>query len=284
MPERLHIRDALAQARAAGVQRLDAQWLLGHLLQQPRAWLLAHDDEALPSAAATAWPALLARRAAGEPLAYVVGEREFCGLRLAVSPAVLVPRPETELLVEWAQACWATAPAPTVIDLGTGSGAVALALKHRLPAAQVLATDASPAALAVASANANALGLAVDFTTGHWWQAAAGARFGLAVSNPPYIAAEDLHLAALGHEPQLALTPGGDGLDALRQIIAGAPSHLLSGAWLLLEHGHDQADAVQALLLTTGFEAVQTRLDLAGQPRCTGARWPSENLCRPELG
>lgn len=284
MPERLRIREALAQARAAGVERLDAQWLLGHLLQQPRAWLLTHDDDAMPPAAAAAWPALLARRAAGEPLAYVAGECEFCGLRLAVSPAVLVPRPETEGLVEWAEVCWAAAPAPTVIDLGTGSGAVALALKHRQPRAQVLATDVSVAALAVAGANAQALGLALDLALGDWWQAAAGARFGLAVSNPPYIAAGDPHLPALGHEPPLALTPGGDGLDALRQIIQGAPRHLLPGAWLLLEHGHDQADAVQALLHAAGFVAIQTRMDLAGQPRCTGARWPSEKLCRPGPG
>ncbi|MDO9093057.1 MAG: peptide chain release factor N(5)-glutamine methyltransferase [Rubrivivax sp.] len=282
MPEPLCIRDALDQARQAGVVRLDAQWLLGHLLQRPRAWLLAHDDEPLPASALTAWPTLLARRAGGEPLAYVLGEREFCGLRLVVSPAVLVPRPETELLVEWAQACWATAPAPSVIDLGTGSGAVALALKHRQPEARVLATDASAEALAVATANARALRVEVEFALGDWWHAAGDSCFGLALSNPPYIQAGDPHLAALRHEPLQALTPGGDGLDALRLIIAGAPRHLLPGAWLLLEHGHDQAGAVRTLLSAAGFQGMQTRADLAGQPRCTGAHLPIENLCRPE--
>jgi release factor glutamine methyltransferase len=272
----VNIADALRQARAAGVERLDAQWLLEHLLGRPRAWLLAHDDEPLPAEAATAWPALLARRAAGEPLAYVVGEREFCGLRLVVSPAVLVPRPETELLVRWALELLPTAPAPApaVVDLGTGSGAVALALKAAQPSAEVWATDTSPAALAVAQGNARRLGLAVNFAHGDWWQAVGGRTFGLAVSNPPYIAAGDPHLAALGHEPTLALTPGGDGLDSIRQLVGQAPAHLLPGAWLLLEHGHDQADAVAALFAGHGFERAQTRRDLAGLPRCTGARWP----------
>ncbi len=281
MPDTLTVAGALAQARAAGVDRLDAQWLLQHLLQQPRSWLLAHDDHALPASAAAAWPALLARRAAGEPLAYVVGEHEFCGLTLAVSPHVLVPRPETEELVRWALACAPGAPEATAIDLGTGSGAVALALKQQWPAAHITATDASAPALAQAEANARRLGLDLTFAAGDWWQAVPGQRFGLAVSNPPYIAAGDPHLAALQHEPQQALTPGGDGLDALRHIIAGAPPHLLPGAWLLLEHGHDQAAAVRALLLQHGFEQAQTRHDLADLPRCTGACWPGVKPYRP---
>lgn len=271
----MNIAEALRQARAAGVERLDAQWLLEHLLDRPRAWLLAHDDEPLPADAAAAWPALLARRAGGEPLAYVVGERQFCGLRLAVSPAVLVPRPETELLVRWALELLPAAPAPTVVDLGTGSGAIALALKAARPLAGVWATDTSPAALAVAQGNASRLGLALNFARGDWWQAVGGRTFGLAVSNPPYIAAGDPHLAALGHEPALALSPGGDGLDSIRQLIEQAPAHLLPGAWLLLEHGHDQADAVAALFAGHGFGLAQTRRDLADLPRCTGARWPS---------
>ena len=268
------IRDALAQARQAGVDRLDAQWLLGHVLRRDRAWLLAHDDEALPHAATAAWPTLLARRAAGEPLAYVTGERAFCGLTLQVSPAVLVPRPETELLVAGALACLGSAPSLDVIDLGTGSGAIALAVAHARPDARLLATDANVEALAIASANAQQLALRVRFAQGHWWAAAGGGRFGLALSNPPYIAERDPHLAALAHEPRTALTSGGDGLDALRQIIASAPAHLLPGAWLLLEHGHDQADAVRTLLLGTGFGPPQTRADLAGLPRCSGAMWP----------
>lgn len=280
MPELLLVRDALEQARRAGVERLDAQWLLGHLLQRPRSWLLAHDDSVLPAAAAAAWPLLLQRRAAGEPLAYVVGESEFCGLKLEVSPAVLVPRPETEGLVRWALECAAGAPAPTVVDLGTGSGAVALALKQRWAGAQVTATDASAAALEVACRNGQRLGLAIDWRLGDWWQAVAGTRFGMALSNPPYIAEGDAHLAALRHEPRQALTSGGEGLDALRQIIAGAPAHLLPGAWLLVEHGHDQGHAVRALFAQHGFADARTRDDLAGLPRCSGARWPGVNQYR----
>lgn len=271
----LRIAEALAQARARGVERLDAQWILCQLLAQPRSWLLAHDQESLPAAALAAWPALLARRAAGEPLAYVLGEREFCGLALQVSPAVLVPRPETELLVDWALTCLDTAPSQNVIDLGTGSGAVALAIRQARPEARVLATDASAEALALARGNAQRLGLELGFALGDWWAASPpGARFGLAVCNPPYIAVDDPHLVALQHEPLAALTPGGDGLAALAAVIHEAPPHLLPGAWLLLEHGHDQAGAVQTLLQAVGFEACSTRADLAGLPRCTGGRLP----------
>lgn len=268
----MSVGQALAQARVSGVERLDAQWILCHLLKQTRAWLLAHDQEWLPPAAAKAWPELLARRAGGEPLAYVLGEREFCGLSLQVSPAVLVPRPETELLVDWALACLDQAPSQDVIDLGTGSGAVALAIRHARPQAQVLATDASAEALRMARLNAGRLGLEVKFAPGDWWAAAGSGRFGLAVSNPPYVAAADPHLAALRHEPPCALVAGAEGLDALVPLIRHAPPHLLPGAWLLLEHGHDQARAVQVLLMAAGFEAVSTRLDLAGLPRCTGGR------------
>lgn len=276
MPEQvLRVGQALAQAQASGVARLDAQWILCHLLKQARPWLLAHDQDLLPSAAAATWPEMLARRAGGEPLAYVLGEREFCGLNLHVSPAVLVPRPETELLVDWALECLDAAPTPDVIDLGTGSGAVALAIRHARPHAHILATDASAEALRVAQQNARRLGLDVTFAQGDWWAAAAGQRFGLAVSNPPYIAEGDPHLAALRHEPQGALTAGADGLGALVPLIRNAPLHLLPGAWLLLEHGHDQADTVQALLQAAGFESVSTRSDLAGLPRCTGGRWPA---------
>ncbi len=273
----MRIREALAQARAAGVARLDAQWLLCHLLSRPRTWLLAHDDDALPAAALSAWPALLARRAGGEPLAYVTGEREFCSLVLQVTPAVLVPRPETEVLVRWALECMQTAPAPTAIDLGTGSGAIALALLRARPDIHLLATDASADALAVARTNAQRHALPLRLSQGDWWAAAGSARFGLAVSNPPYIAAGDPHLAALAHEPPLALSSGADGLDALRLLIHGAPGHLLPGAWLLLEHGHDQAHAVQSLLRSCGFGLPQTRHDLADLPRCTGAAWPAAN-------
>ena len=210
-------------------------------------------------------------------LAYVLGEHEFCGLALQVTPAVLVPRPETELLVQWALECLGDAPAPTVIDLGTGSGAIALAILHARPDIDMLATDASADALAVAQANALKHELPLRLAQGDWWSAAGGARYGLAVSNPPYIAEGDPYLAALAHEPLLALTSGQNGLDALRQLIISAPDHLLPGAWLLLEHGHDQAGAVQALLRDCGFGTPQTRHDLAGLPRCTGAPWQPAN-------
>jgi release factor glutamine methyltransferase len=272
----MRIEEALLLARQAGVARLDAQLLLSHLLQRPRAWLLAHDEQALDEGQAQALQALLIRRAAGEPLAYLVGETEFCGLRLAVSPAVLVPRPETEGLVEWALECLAQSPSPDAIDLGTGSGAIALAVKHARPDVTVCGTDASAPALAQARANAARLQLEIGLFAGDWWGAVAGRRFGLALSNPPYIAAADPHLAALTHEPQCALTSGADGMDALRRIVAGAPAHLLPGAWLLLEHGHDQAGPVQALLRQAGFPTPETRVDLARLPRCTGAAWWGE--------
>ena len=270
----MQIAQALTEARSQGVARLDAQLLLAHLLRRGREWVIAHDEAGLTPAQAAVWQALLARRAAGEPLAYLVGEREFHGLALQVSSAVLVPRPETELLVDWALERLPGASSATVIDLGTGSGAVALAIKHRSPATAVTATDLSAAALAVAKANAARHGLVIEFVLGDWWGAVAGRRFGLAVANPPYIAGDDAHLVALRHEPRGALTPGGDGLAALRRLIDEAPTHLQSGAWLLLEHGHDQADAVQALLHQRGFGAPETRHDLAGLARCTGAQWP----------
>lgn len=276
----LSVREALRQAQQAGVDRLDAQLLLGHLLTRSRAWLLAHDDQLLPPAAQAAWPAALARRAQGEPLAYVVGEQEFCGLALSVDANVLVPRPETEILVGWALECWPTSPSPSVVDLGTGCGAVALSIKQQQPAAQVTAADLSWKALGVAQVNAKRHHLDVHWAPGHWWAAVGDQRFGLAVSNPPYIAQGDVHLAALSHEPQLALTSGHDGLDALRQIIDGAPDHLLPGAWLLLEHGHDQDEAIRKLLTRRGFDSPQTRHDLANLPRCTGARWPGEDSYR----
>ena len=270
----MHIAQALAAARALGVARLDVQLLLSKALQRPRAWLLAHDETTLSADQAAALQALLARRAAGEPLAYLIGEHEFCGLLLQVTPEVLVPRPETEVLVEWALQCLAGAPAATVVDLGTGSGAIALALKCAARHASVAASDASAAALQVACANAQGHQLDIEFRCGDWWVPWSDRRFGLAVCNPPYIAGNDPHLAALRHEPRAALTPEGDGLAALRALIAAAPGHLLAGGWLLLEHGHDQASAVQQLLSERGFAAPRTRADLAGLPRCTGAAWP----------
>ncbi len=271
----MKLREALAAARARGVERLDAQLLLVHLLQRPRAWLLAHDDDELPSGLTAEWHGMLERRAAGVPLAYVIGEAEFRGMRLAVSPAVLIPRPETELLVEWALELLPADAAADVVDLGTGSGAIALALARERPRARITATDASAAALELARANGARHAPQVGFEAGDWWAPMADRRFALVVSNPPYVAGADPHLTALQHEPRGALTPEGDGLAALARIVHGAPPHLLPGAWLLLEHGHDQGDAVRTMLADCGFEAASTRADLAGLPRCSGARWPS---------
>lgn len=272
------ISQALQAAQAQGLDRLDAQLLMGHVLGRARAWLIAHDGDPLPHAQAQSFAGLCARRAAGEPLAYLVGEREFHGLTLQVSPAVLVPRPDTETLVDWALEVLAghlaDRPAPSVVDLGTGSGAIALAVAHRHPATHVEAVDTSLAALEVARANGQRLGLPVVWHLGSWFEPLAGRRFDLVLSNPPYIAADDPHLAALRHEPTQALTPGGDGLDSLRWLAAEAPAHLQPGGWLLLEHGWDQADPVAAMLRDAGFVAVSHRRDLGGHRRCTGARWP----------
>lgn len=277
----MHIAQAQAQAHDLGVDRLDAQLLLAHVLQQSRAWLIAHDEYRLGDTERQVYLSALDRRRAGEPLAYLIGEREFYGLLLEVGPDVLVPRPETEGLVDWALECLANgpknAPTPGVVDLGTGSGAIALAVARHAPQAAVAATDASAAALAVARRNAARHGLAVEWLHGDWWAPLAGRQFFLAVANPPYVAGGDPHLLTLRHEPRGALTPGGDGLAALRRIIDGAPPHLLPGAWLLLEHGLDQAVAVQALMRRRGFSAAVTRADLAGLPRCTGAAWPPQS-------
>jgi release factor glutamine methyltransferase len=264
----------LEAARSAAVDRLDAQLLLAAVLERPRTWLLAHDDVCLPAEAEIRWRALLARRAAGEPLAYLLGEKEFHGLALEVSPAVLVPRPDTETLVEWALELLPAAAAATVVDLGTGSGAIALALARSRPLVRVTAVDASESALAVARRNGQRHGLAVRWLAGDWFAGLAGERFGLIVSNPPYIVEGDPHLAALRHEPIEALTSGADGLNALRRIITAAPMHLEPGGWLLLEHGHDQAEAVCALLARAGLSDPRTRRDLAGLPRCSGAQMP----------
>jgi len=273
----LDVAAALREARAAGVERLDATLLLARMLDRPRSWLIAHDDAPLDTAQAAGWRDALARRAAGEPLAYIVGEKEFHGLRLRVDRRVLVPRPETELLVDWALELLggplAASPEPRVIDLGTGSGAIAIAVKKRCPRAAVVATDASEGALALAADNARACGTLIEFRAGSWWNAVEpAAGFDLVLSNPPYIAAGDPHLAALADEPALALTPGGDGLGALAEIVAGATQRLAPGGWLLLEHGYDQAEAVRGMLAGHGFATPETRADLAGQPRCSGAR------------
>ena len=243
--------------------------------QTDRAWLITHDDDLLTAAQTTAFTALCQRRAAGEPLAYLVGSKAFFGLDLLVDPRVLVPRPDTETLVEWALTLTATQSA---LDMGTGSGAIALALKSERPAWQITALDASPDALEVARKNAKRLNLNVNFLQSSWFDAlgnSANTTFDLIVSNPPYIVEGDAHMAVLAHEPKQALTSGADGLDDIRHIIAQAPEYLKSGGWLLLEHGYDQAPAVRDLLIQRGFKKVQSRLDLAGIERCSGGLAPA---------
>jgi release factor glutamine methyltransferase len=271
------LAQALARAATLGLDRLDAQILLLHSLgrgRHERAWLLAHDDETLPDAVASRFDALCQRRRAGEPVAYLVGEKEFHGLPLAVDARVLVPRPDTEVLVDWALAVLEGRSAPRVLDLGTGSGAIALAIQHRRTDARVEAVDRSADAVAVARANAQRLGLAVTFRQASWLDGASDG-YDLIVSNPPYIAEADPHLPALAHEPRSALVAGADGLDDLRHLATRAPAHLRAGGWLLLEHGWDQAPAVQALLARAGLAGVETRPDLAGIGRCTGGSRPA---------
>lgn len=270
----------LAHGRELGVDRLDAQQLVAHALYRSRSWVLAHDDHEVAPAQASAAVLLLQRRAGGEPFAYLVGEREFHGLPLRVTPHVLIPRPDTEVLVDWALELLAGPLAdvgtPEVLDLGTGSGAIALAVKHACARARVSALDTSAPALELARANAARLGLEVSFLPSDWWRAVRGCRYDLALSNPPYIRADDPHLAGLSHEPLAALTPGTDGLRAIHELADGALEHLKPDGWLLIEHGHDQGHEVRQRLLEAGLEHVSTRLDIEGRDRCTGGRAPGE--------
>lgn len=270
----LSVAQALQQARTLGVDRLDAHLLLSALLKQPRSWLLAHDQDRLSAEVLATYLALLQRRADGEPLAYLLGDKEFFGLRLRVTPDTLIPRPDTETLVTWALELAPVDQPLRIVDLGTGSGAIALALAHARPRADITAVDASEGALRVALANAQSLNLKVRGLLGSWFTPLAGEHFDLIVSNPPYIAEGDPHMPALRFEPKSALTSGPDGLNDIRQIVAQAPAHLRPGGWLLLEHGYDQAEAVTQLLHAQGFSEVSTRFDLGGNARCTGGHKP----------
>jgi release factor glutamine methyltransferase len=276
------VTDPITVRRAletSGLVAVDARVLLGHVLGKDRAWLAAHATETIPAAQADEFFALAKRRRDGEPVAYLTGTREFWGLAIAVSPAVLIPRPETETLVEMALA-WLPADRETrVLDLGTGSGAIALAIAHERPRTLVLATDISDAALSLARDNARRLQIAnIEFARSDWFAALPskfqGTRFDLIVSNPPYVEAGDAHLSTgdLQHEPAVALSPGDDGLLAIRRIVAGAPEHLVAGGALIVEHGYDQEDAVRALFTEAGFTDVTSARDLAGIPRVVGGR------------
>ena len=272
------VRETLAGLQHSGLGRIDAQMLLLLALQHSphdRAWLMAHDGDALAADAAERLQALVLRRQRGEPMAYLRGDQEFFGLTLQVDARVLVPSPDTETLVNWAlQKVDVANNAVRVLDLGTGSGAIALAIAAQRPMASISATDASEDALAVAHSNAQRLGLPVQFHAGSWLDAVPGQRFDLIVSNPPYIADADPHLDALTHEPLSALKAGADGLDDIKSIIMNAANALVPGGWLLIEHGFDQAAKVRSLLQAAGFEQVSSRTDLAAIERCSGGQWP----------
>jgi release factor glutamine methyltransferase len=270
--QRLRI-SAAAQGPGA-TPDLDAELLLVHILGTSRARLRSHPEEAASAAQSKRYTELIERRATGEPLAYVIGRRDFWSLRLTVTPAVLVPRPETELLVERAFAL-RHEEFGRVVDLGTGSGAIALTLASERPIWQVVATDVSEEALAIARSNAESLDLKrVQFLQGSWFEPLVGRTFDLIVSNPPYVAEDDpaMNDPALRHEPRGALTPGGDGMASLRAIIAAAPDYLERDGWLLLEHGSDQAAEVTRELVARGLRHVRSHRDLAGHERMTEAQ------------
>jgi len=254
--------------------RLEAQILASRALGVNRTWLIAHDQDVLTPVQVEAVETLITRRAQGEPVAYILGEKEFYGRMFKVTPDVLIPRPETELLVELALARIAPDQATHILDLGTGSGCIAITLELERPLARVTAVDRSVDALGIARRNAELLDAPVEFLTSDWFAALAGRRFDLIVSNPPYIAEADPHLARadVRFEPSAALAAGLDGLDDLRHLIRGARAHLQSGGTLLLEHGYDQADAVQSLLCESGFEFIQSWADLSGILRVSGGR------------
>lgn len=267
-------RDSQALSLAIGLSpreaRLEAQILLCHALGVSRAYLVAHDSDQLTEAQQVAHADLLARRLAGEPVAYILGMREFYGREFHATPAVLIPRPETELLVDLAlDRIFEDRPC-AVLDLGTGSGAIAVTLARQRPLARVTAVDQSAGALAVARDNAQRLGAtSLRFVHGDWFSALEGEDFDLVVSNPPYIAAADPHLqhGDLRFEPLSALASGADGLDAIRAIVAAAPAHLKPGGWLLFEHGYDQGERCRELLARHGLSRIETIPDLAGMPR-----------------
>jgi release factor glutamine methyltransferase len=274
------IADALRWATSAGIDRLDGQLLLLHAVGRPnhdRSWLVTHDDQRLQAPEVGTFETLVARRLAGEPLAYIIGVKEFFGLSFGVSNAVLIPRPDTETVVQWAlqtiNALETDASTPHILDLGTGSGAIALAIKSQAPQCVVTAIDASATALAQAARNGQQLGLDVTWRQSDWFASVDHLLFDVIVSNPPYIAANDPHLRDLRHEPLSALASGADGLDDLRHIIAHSGPYLREGGWLLLEHGYDQAKPVAELLKAAGFKAIGHQTDLGGVTRCTGGRW-----------
>lgn len=257
------------------IDAVDARVLLRHVLQCPASRLVAYPESRLVAAQWTAFSQLVERRAVGEPVAYLTGERGFYGYDFVVTPAVLIPRPDTELLVELALAHFGDKPGVRLLELGTGSGAVALALALELQSPEVTAVDRSREALLVAMTNAARLGASVSFVLSDWFSALEGDRFQLIVANPPYIAAGDPHLEQgdLRFEPRSALASGPEGLDDLMQIVSEAPHHLECGGFLFLEHGYDQASRVRSLLTDAGFASIASYRDLSGIERVTGGQW-----------
>jgi len=270
----MNVAQCLTRGLVLGLTRLESQILLLHALGRPlhdRAWLLAHDTDQLEPSQAASFESLAQRRLQHEPVAYIVGQKEFFGLTLKIDKRVLDPRDDTEVLVEWALAFGASFAEPRFLDLGTGSGAIALAIKSQRPQAHVTAVDASSEALSLARQNAKNLSLDVSFLESDWLAQVKG-QFEVIVTNPPYIEANDPHLAMLQHEPQKALVSGLDGLEDIQKIIGQAPNHLVKAGWLLIEHGWRQAPAVRALLAAAGYQNVQSKLDLAGIERCSGGQ------------
>lgn len=280
-----HIANCIDQAIQQGLDRLDAQLLMLWAHEKPfnqRAWLLAHDQDMIDEETYAKWLQLVNRRLNQEPFAYIVGQQDFYGLQLQVNPAVLIPRPDTETLVDWALEL---APllshtlVQNLLDLGTGSGAIVLAFKSQQKSWSCTAVDASEAALQVAEQNSHHLNLPVEFILSDWCSNISKTRqFSLIVSNPPYIVPNDSHLAQLQFEPISALVAENQGLADITQIVNQATLHLRKGAYLLLEHGYDQAEQVQQLLIQQGFSQVESRQDLGGNWRCTGGCWNRSSI------
>jgi len=274
-----NVRQALAHATHRLGERIDAEVLLSYVLDKPRSWLIAHADDTLSPDHASAYALLIEQREAGEPIAYITGRRGFWSLDLEVTTATLIPRPETELLVELALERLPIDQASRVLDLGTGSGPIALAIARERPAAQVMATDASNDALVVAQHNARRHHIGnISFVCGDWFAPLGDKRFDVIVSNPPYIESNDPHLQQgdLRFEPMSALASGADGLDDIRRIIRDAGLHLMPGGWLLFEHGWQQGEAARALLRDAGFVELSTARDLEQRDRVSLGRWPQQ--------
>ena len=269
------LASAITQLDASPSARLDAEVLLAHALERPRTFVHSHEGEAVAPAVAARIAALVERRRRGEPIAYITGHREFWSLDFEVDASVLIPRPETELLVEFALEVLPAEAHVRVLDLGTGSGAVALAIARERPNARIIASDASTSALTLACRNAEHLGIGnVSFVKGEWYESLGAMHCDLIVSNPPYVASDDpaLRSGDASYEPRLALSPGPTGLEAIERIVAGARAHLRSGGSLAIEHGAEQGAAVRALFSSHGLSTIRTRRDLAGHERVTTGR------------